>query len=72
MMKNKKPALAARAGRNERGQADVSTRNLTTSRLLRQLARRAAEIAGRCERDETRRKFSKLARFLRERAGGVR
>jgi len=74
MMKNKKPALRARAGRNARGQANVSTRHFTTRYFLRQLADRAAEIARRCERETTKRKFERLARFLETytRVGGVR
>lgn len=64
MMKNKKPALRARAGRNERGLANVSTRNFTTSHFLRQLAARAAMNARRCEHRETCVKFARLASFL--------
>lgn len=65
MTKNKKPALAARAGRNARGQANVSTRHFTTRDELRQLAARAAQNARRCEQDAKKRKFEKIARFLR-------
>lgn len=66
--KNKKPALATRAGRNERGQANVCARHFTTHDFLRQLAARAAEIARRCERETTKRKFERIARFLENRA----
>jgi hypothetical protein len=75
-MRNKKNAArvgAAQAGRNARGQANVSARNSTTRDFLRQLAARAAENARRCERNETKRKFERIARFLERCArGGVR
>ncbi|OQY87264.1 MAG: hypothetical protein B6D41_11820 [Chloroflexi bacterium UTCFX4] len=71
--KNKKPALATRAGRNARGQANVSARYSTSRFFLRQLAARATQNARRCERETAKRKFERLARFLEVCArGGVR
>lgn len=73
MMQNKKPALGTRAGRNERGLANVSARHVTTRDVLRQLAERAFYIARRCKRETTKRKFERLARFLETYArGGLR
>lgn len=73
-MKNKKPALGTRAGRNARGQANVSTRHFTTRDELRQLARQAERRANACAHPRKRERFARLALFLRIFAtrGGVR
>jgi hypothetical protein len=73
MLNNKKD----RAGKaRSTGQTDAGKRpyrNFTTRRALRQLAARAAENARRCERNETKRKFERIARFLEHCArGGVK
>jgi hypothetical protein len=50
-----------------RGQTNAGERrfrNHTTRRALRQLARRAAEIAERCPAPKTRKRFARLAKFL--------
>ena len=78
MLKNKiaraGEARATDGAKTRRGQASaVFTRHFTTRDALRQLAVRAAQSARRCERETTKRKFERLARFLETCArGGLR
>jgi len=74
MLENKKPALATRGGRNERGQANVSISYSTTCDVLRQLAEFAESRAHVCAHPRARERFARLALFLKIFAarGGVR